>query len=127
MPSLRVVLVTALLVALCEARGPPIGTWKHSQGQMAEATGGKRSLLERCKERWRETRLDHFRCTLPIGSGPVAADTTLLLPPLPPLLRSSPSSSPLCMQLGQPHLLQAAILCVRRALEARRLDFLLRW
>lgn len=60
MPAMRVVLVTALLVALCEARGPPIGTWKHSQGQMAEATGGKRSLLERCKERWRETRLDHF-------------------------------------------------------------------
>ena len=56
-----------LLVILAAGKplGPPIGSWKHSQGSrtagMQSAFGAGKPLVEQCKERWRETRLDHFR------------------------------------------------------------------
>ena len=56
-----------LLVALAAGKPmrPPIGPWKHSRGSrtadVQSGFGGGKPLVEQCKERWRETRLDHFR------------------------------------------------------------------
>lgn len=54
-----------LLFTACHAKThfwPPIGPYKSSTGvrQQLGATPGEKPLVERCKERWRETRLDHF-------------------------------------------------------------------
>jgi hypothetical protein len=56
-----------LLVALAAGKplGAPIGPWKHSRGSRTAGAqsgfGDGKPLAEQCKERWRETRLDHFR------------------------------------------------------------------
>lgn len=54
-----------LLATACHAGRPPIGVWKGSasaaQEQPAlEGALDQRPLVERCKEQWRNTRLDHF-------------------------------------------------------------------
>jgi hypothetical protein len=59
------VALVALLSTVCHARthfGPPIGPYKLSGGvrQQLGAAQGEKPLVERCKERWRDTRLDHF-------------------------------------------------------------------
>lgn len=60
----RVCLAVALCcLAACEARHPPIGPYKLSRGTRnagPQQGVGEKPLIERCKERWRETRLDHF-------------------------------------------------------------------
>jgi len=78
-PSAGHAIVLALLIALTiqnaagadgPPRGLPMGPYKRSTAPRREGgperaqplEAGERPLVERCKEEWRETRLDHFRC-----------------------------------------------------------------
>lgn len=65
MARLAAVLVAACVVfqlafaASASIRGPPRGPWRGSRGK--RETLRSEPLLASCKERWRPTRLDHFR------------------------------------------------------------------
>lgn len=70
MAAVRLIQIAAftLLVSLAAGgrpKSPPIGPWKHSRGSrtagVQSGVGDGRPLVEQCKERWRQTRLDHYR------------------------------------------------------------------
>ena len=62
---IQIAAVTLLVSLAAGTTSPPIGPWKHSRGSrtagVQSGVGDGRPLVEQCKERWRQTRLDHYR------------------------------------------------------------------
>ena len=69
MAVIRLIAIAAFALLVSTAAGKPMGSpmgpWKHSTGSRTGTVqagfGGGKPLVQQCQERWRETRLDHFR------------------------------------------------------------------